>query len=195
MSNAVKVADDSARGDVAGVQVVLRLAIAPPAASAPTHGETVLSFLEVAPEPVPASPDAPVGAKPACLYDAYETAVYARGQFGPVSPSILDEVSFSDEELDTDKPWRIADWVLDVGLRRLAPGELEEASWAWRAPEPLGDPRLERIVQALRAGGSYERVEIAGRQALRVREIDGAVATAFLSDAELTAVIGAIGLR
>jgi hypothetical protein len=131
------------------------------------------------------------GADPACLYDGYEITVDARGRFGLLRPSVLESVSFSKEDLNTDKPWRIAERVLDIGLDRLVPQGPARAAWVWRGPEPLTDPRLERLAQALRGGAAYERVEIAGRRALRVREIDGAVSTSFLTESEVSAVLAA----
>lgn len=131
------------------------------------------------------------GAKPACLFDASEATIDPRGKAGGASPSALEDLEWSKEDLDTDKPWRLVEITLDFGLEAWVDGRKERGEMRWAPPSRLENPRLDALARQIRAGGTAERTVVAGRTALRVRSAEGAVSTAFLSDEEIASVLAA----
>jgi hypothetical protein len=127
--------------------------------------------------------------KPACHYDVYEASVDAAARFGPVDFSIIEQISLSDEELDSDKPWRVANHAMlpafDTWIPNTAATPVTTEIWHWAEPEPLAEPRLDGIVVALRSGARVEFTSVANQSALRVRELDGTTSIFVLSEEQL----------
>lgn len=130
--------------------------------------------------------------RPACLFEASEASVGPDGRFGAVPSPVLEGVSFSERELETDHPWRLVELALDVAIDRWAPRHESLPRTEWLTPPALADARLEGIARQIRAGARVEHVMVTNRRALRVKRIDGTVATAFLSDDELRALADAL---
>lgn len=130
--------------------------------------------------------------RPACTFEATEATVDPRGAIGGANPSAVEEIEWSKEDLQTDKPWRLVELALSTamgtwGVRGTTPRETTH----WKPPAKLDSPRLEALARLLRAGATSERVVVAGREALRVRSADGTVSTSFLSGDELACLAAA----
>lgn len=130
--------------------------------------------------------------QPACTFEATEATVDPKGAIGGATPSAVEEIEWSKEDLDTDKPWRLVELALSVAMGTWGVrGSPQRETTHWKPPAKLGSPRLEALARMLRAGATSERVVVAGREALRVRAADGTVSTSFLSGDELTSLAAA----
>jgi hypothetical protein len=129
---------------------------------------------------------------PSVSFDAHEVAIEPSGKLSRPLPSGIDDIEWDDEARNTDKPWRLVEMALDeaIGAWSVRGGHSHPVAY-WRFPPRLESARLEALALKLRAGATAERVLVSGRPALRVRDVEGAVSTAFLSDDELRALAAA----
>ena len=100
----------------------------------------------------------------------------------------------ADEDLHTDKPWRLVELVAnEVFADWLPPEHTVEPLRVYAVPASSGDPKLDRLLARIRLASSARLAEVEGRPCVQLRSADGTRETAFLTAAEAARVQGLAG--